>query len=203
MKKIFVLVLLGLVGWNAFGRPEGAEYFYPAGGDSHKYTFRATTGFYVHAQRGSLSSTWGQHATLTHEETITIDGHSYRKMVLRQNTPGSKHRVTYSRLGKDGIYSRRSDDLTSEEYLELPLPPKIGQKWLYQVEGEHIENEIAAIESVEVGGKTYQKCLRVNSWGTVDGMPAYAVTHYAPLVGMVKFASTVGGQELELALSQE
>ncbi|QIF03645.1 hypothetical protein G5S37_19665 [Roseimicrobium sp. ORNL1] len=150
-----------------------------------------------------MSSTFGQHATLTHDETVTIDGHTYRKMVLRHNSPGTKNRVTYSRLGKDGIYSRRSSELTSEEYLELPLPPKIGQKWRYQVGKEHTESEIAAIESVEVAGKTYHKCLRVNSWGTVDGMPAYSVTHYAPWVGMVKFASTVGGQEFELALSQE
>lgn len=200
MKKILVLVLLGLIGWNVFGRPGGAEYFYPSGGDSHKYTFRATTGFYVHAQKGSLSSSWGQHATLAHAGTTLLDGTFYRKMVL---TYGTDSKVTYSRLGKDGVYSRRGTELEAEEYLELPLPPKVGKRWRYQIDNEHIECEIAAIEPVTVAGKTYQRCVRVNSWGTIDGMPAYSVTHYAPWIGMVKFASTVGGEELEIALSKE
>lgn len=202
MKKILILVVLGLVGWNAFGRPEGSEYFCPSGGDSHKYTFRATSGFYKHAQNGLLSSSWGQNATLTHEGTTLLDGSFYRKMVLKCDGPGES-RVTYSRLLKDGIYSRRSTKPGSQEYLELPLPPKVGKRWHHQVENEYLESEIAAIETVEVAGKTYQKCIRVKSWGTIGGMPAYSVTSYAPWVGMVKFASSVGGEELELVLSEE
>jgi hypothetical protein len=202
MKKILVLVILGLVGWNAFGRPEGAEYFCPSGGDGHKYIYRATSGFYKHAQNGLLSSSWGQHATLTHEQTTLLDGRFYRKMVLRCNG-SSESKITYSRLLKDGIYARRSTELGAREYLELPLPPKVGKRWRYEIENEHIESEIAAIESVEAAGKTYQKCIIVKSWGTIGGMPAYSVTSYAPKVGMVRFASTVGGEELELVLSEE
>lgn len=202
MKKLILLAALALVSWNAYNKPAGSEYFHPVGGEVRRYGYQSNSGLMRHAVDGTLSWSNGDNATMRHLETVDLDGIKYAKIRSDCNpkTRGTSELIIYSRLAKDGIYTRRSMKSRAPEYLELPLPPQVGRRWQYRIDNEIMECEIAAIGSMELGGKTYDKCVMVKSWGTVDSLPASGTTWYAPGVGVLKRSSSVAGSSFDIVL---
>jgi hypothetical protein len=190
MKYLLVLLLIALVVWNAYRIPGGEQYLFPKADTSLRYSVVASgPGGKV---QGGL--------TLRNDGTTEIAGKEYQELSFTfDGMPGAKNKTAYSRWTKDGIYTRSNDKAHTAEYLELPLPPKVGHKWRYQMDGEWVDSEIAAIESVTVGDKVHRECVKVVANGVVDGMRGQITTYYSPRGGVVKSTVNVAGITLELA----
>lgn len=204
MKKYLLFAGIAIVGWNTFSKPAGAEYFYPSTFGTNHYDLQRNADHFVSSINGSFSPALANDATLSHTEMALVGWSFYRKIELKiLSARSSISDITYSRLGSDGVYSRKSSDTDSPEYLELALPPKVGHRWRYQAGNDDMECEIAALETMEIAGKTYEKCLKVKCWGTMNGRSAYILKYYAPNIGLVKLSSVVGGVGVEMTLADK
>jgi hypothetical protein len=189
MKYLLALLLIALVVWNAYRIPRGEAYLYPKEDESLRYSV-VVSGPGGEKVEGSL--------TLHNEGVTEIGDKEYQEFHFSfDGKPGLKNKSTYSRWTSDGIYSRNSEKAHESEHLELPLPPKVGHKWRYQVDGEWFDAEIAAIESVTVGDKVHRDCVKVVAKGLVNGIPGQITSYYAPRSGMVKSTMNAAGMTLE------
>jgi hypothetical protein len=194
MKQLLALAAITFVIWNAYRSPGGAEYFYPLNGESQRYTVK------ISGAQGTLQGG----ATIRNSDPVDIDGSEYQTFVFTTDgIPGMEKKTSYSRLAKEGIYSRSSTKVRIPEYMDLPLPPEVGKKWSYVMEGEHMEGEIIAIESLTTPEKTYYKCVKVESKGNVKGSPLQATNYYAPKVGLVKSTVVLPGVTIEMIAKEK
>jgi hypothetical protein len=195
MKKLLALALIALVIWNAYRIPGGSAYFHPASDESQRYSVKMTAGTYLSVEGG---------ATVRNENAVDIDGNEYQKLVINfDGIPGMENQTSYSRLSKEGIFTRTSTKVRIPEYMELPLPPEVGRKWRYEVNGHTAESEIVAIESVATPDKVYHQCVKVHSKGTINGRQAESITYYAPRAGRVKTTLTFSYATVEMTLREE
>lgn len=173
------LVLVVLSGCS--GNPDGAEYFWISTGSRRTYDVKML----IPRTTGIVEGI----AIFRGDGTCEIDGLRYQKEVLTlDGIPGTEPTIYYIRLAKDGIYSRKSNDPTSAENLEIPLPPEIGRKWLYIEDDFRIEMEIVAVEDLDTTEKTYKRCVKVAGDGTKANYRIKMVQYYAPQVGLVKMS---------------
>lgn len=177
------------------GNPDGAEYFWVSNGARRTYDMKLLI---------PLAGVVDGVMIVRADGTSKIDGQTYYKTVTTfDGIPGAQQEVSYARLGSDGIYSRKSDDLTSAETLELPLPPEIGQKWSFSQGDLRMEMEVAAIEDCDTAEKTYQKCVRIVGSGTKAGARIRTTSYYAPRIGPVKMSMEGSGILMELKIRGE
>ncbi|MEZ0275354.1 MAG: hypothetical protein ACAH88_10655 [Roseimicrobium sp.] len=193
MKQLLALAAIAFVIWNAYRSPDSADYLYPLSGESQRYAVK------ISAPQGTLEGG----ATIRNDDLVDIDGTEYQKFVFTTDgIPGMEKKTSYMRAAKDGIYSRSSTKVRIPEYLDLPLPPEVGKKWTYAVEGERMEGEIVAIESLATPDKVYYHCVKVLSKGTLKGSPVQSTSYYAPKVGMVKSTIVVAGATVEMTAKE-
>ena len=194
--NVLVTVLVGVV-VGCSGRPDGAEYSWLSAGARTTYDMKVLT-----------PSTGVIHGTMITRQdgTIAIGGQTYYKSVTTlEGVPGAAEpEVSYQRLGRDGIYSRKSVDASAQDVLDIPLPPEVGRKWSSSHGDLVLENSIVAIEDVDTAEKTYRKCLRVQGNGTKGGGTIQIVSYYAPQIGLIRSSMVLGnGVSIELKRRQE
>jgi hypothetical protein len=193
MRRLLRILVLVLVGTTAgcSGRPPGAEYFWLSPGARITYDMKILAPL-----TGVIQGT----AIFREDGTTTIAGQTYHKSVVTfDGVPGAESETSYERLGKDGIYSRKSVDASGEEVLEIPLPPDVGRNWSYGRDDLKLDNTIAAIEDVDTPEATYRKCLKVVGTGTKGGTSVRTLSYYAPQVGLIKQSMVLGnGVSIEL-----
>jgi hypothetical protein len=192
MRTLLVIALIALVIWNAYRTPS-SEYLYPRDGQSQRYRVKVT------ADQGHIEGG----VTIRNENTVKIDGREYNKYVINfDGIPGSKTVTTYMRAEKDGIYSRRSTDRKEAQFLDLPLPPEVGRKWRYNVNGNVVEKEIVSIETVYTSQKSYEKCVKVVSKGISESGSIESTAYHAPGVGQVKAVMKFPAATVEMTLEE-
>ncbi|RBP40542.1 hypothetical protein DES53_108249 [Roseimicrobium gellanilyticum] len=178
MKKLLALALIAFVIWNAYRVRGGEDYLLPEPGKIYYYTVTLT------AKSGTILET---EASFSNDGLVDIDDKEFYKFVLNvDNIPALNKKVFYSRIAKDGIYSRTSSKVRIPEFMDLPLPPVVGHKWTYEVEGQPYDAEILASESVATPDRSYRGCVKVVARGGPGGQFRESTTYYAPRVGMVK-----------------
>lgn len=177
------------------GNPDGAEYFWASTGARRTYDVKMLI---------PLAGVVEGVMIVREDGTSEIDGQTYYKTVTSfDGIPGAQPEVSWARLGSDGIYSQKSEDPTSPETLEIPLPPEIGKKWSYSQDDLRMEMEVAAVEDFDTAEKTYKRCLRIVGNGTKAGDRVKAVSYYAPRVGLVKMSMEGTGFLMELKIRGE
>lgn len=177
----FAVPLILVVLSSCSGNPEGAEYFWNPNGSRRTYDVKML----IPRTTGILEGI----AIFRGDGTCEINGLRYHKQVLTfDGIPGTEPDIHYVRLARDGIYSRKSNDPTSAENLEVPLPLEIGRKWLYIEDNFRVEYEIVAVEDLDTTEKTYKRCVKVAGNGTKDNHQITTVSYYAPQVGLVKMS---------------
>jgi hypothetical protein len=194
VRAIALIVLITLTVGCA-GRPDGAEYFWVSTGSRRTYDVKMFIPL-AKVVEGTM--------IVREDGKSEIDGQSYYKTVTTfDGIPGAEPEVSYARLARDGIYSRKSKDPTSAETLEIPLPLEIGRKWSYSQDDLRMEMEIAAVEDFDTAEKTYKRCLRITGNGTKAAYRIKAVLYYAPKFGLVKMSMEGSGVLMELKIRGE
>jgi hypothetical protein len=192
MRTLLVIALIALVVWNAYRTPT-SDYLYPKDGQSQRFRVKVT------ANQGHLEGG----VTIHNESTVNIDGREYNKYVINfDGIPGSKTMTAYMRAERDGIYTRHSTDKKEARFLDLPLPPEVGRKWRYNVNGNVVEKEITSIETVETPQKTYDKCVKVVSRGISESGSIESIAYHAPGVGQVKAVMKFPAATVEMTLEE-
>lgn len=192
MRTLLVIALLALVVWNAYRTP-GSDYLHPTNGKSQRFRVK------VMADQGYVEGG----VTIQNESVVQIDGSDYLKYVINfDGIPGARTTTTYMRAEKDGIYSRLSTAKKEARHLDLPLPPEVGRKWRYNVNGNIVEKEIVSIETVETPKKTYRQCVKVVSKGISESGSMESTVYHAPGVGQVKAVLKFPAATVEMTLDE-
>jgi hypothetical protein len=133
------------------------------------------------------------------EGTETINGKVYSKVVtVTSGIPGVPPQVRYERRDKNGLYAIDADDSTKTEYLDAPLPVRVGSTWTTKSAKGEVHYRAEAIEASQLFDRTYEKCLKI-SFSKSD---SEGYTYYAPGVGQVKSVVKSNGVTIELTLDK-
>jgi len=112
--------------------------------------------------------------------------------------PQMKEYTVFRRKSARGVYAIYSGDTEKREILEAALPLTVGQVWKTVIGVQVITSTVEGKESVAVGGKTYENCVKVSyksNDGTVSG------TYYqAPDVGNVTETQNRDGSTYKFTL---
>src|ERR1044072_8612580 len=136
-----------------------------------------------------IPATGGQYparATIHIEGMTLIRGRRYYKYVTSSdfpgapNTPAKQEHVRYYRAEAGGIYFLPDNDLDGVERLGMPLPIRLGERWLSGAVEVTAENA----GTVEAGGHKYENCIKLTY--RQPGIPRTNEDYYAPGVGLVK-----------------
>jgi hypothetical protein len=191
-KLLLIGGIIALVVWNAYREPAKSSYLLPSAGKSVRFAVR------VNLPDGQ--SLYGG-ATVSNEGFTKIGETEYQQFTISYGgIAGMKKNTSFSRQAKDGIHTRSNTNVSTPEYLELPLPPQVGRKWSCEIDGRNMDREIVAIESLVTPGKKYENCVKVMSRGAIDGKATETMSYYAPGVGLVKAAILVPGARVEMTL---
>ena len=134
---------------------------------------------------------------------VTIAGKTYDRFVTTfDRLSGLAPETSYSRLARDGIYSRKTTNPSSRDELEIPFPVQVGRKWIFNQDNLALNMEIAAIEDVDIAGKTYRRCLKLVGKGQRETDPPEVIFYHAPNVGLVRTSMTGPQFVMEMELRE-
>lgn len=106
----------------------------------------------------------------------------------------------YRRKAAKGIYAIHALDKTKQEFLEEALPLTVGATWKTTVFGQVITSTVDANESVKIGDKTYENCMKI-SYKSDDGK--LSGTYWqAPDVGNIQEETNVDGLVFKFTLKK-
>ena len=130
--------------------------------------------------------------------TEKIGDYEYHKTItFYEGFPGMDSTTIYYRLSKDGIYSRENNDPSTREFLEIPFPPMIGNKWSGEFQGVEVDSEITSIEDFVTSKKTYKRSLRITHNGGKNGSEFSMTSYIVPNLGFVKCTVKTKGTVME------
>jgi hypothetical protein len=190
--SVVFVALFGGVGHSQ----QGNEYFAVTSGMRTVYDVKALS--IVGVLEGNM--------IVREDGTQEIGNHTYHKIVTTTSGLFEKEdpKISYIRLGADGIYSRRSMDPSLPEAMDLPLPPEIGKKWTYtNEEGNQVAMEIAGVLDFDTVANTFERCLKIISKESVDQKEQVAIAYIAPRVGLARMATTLEGVSFEMTIRDE
>jgi hypothetical protein len=111
--------------------------------------------------------------------------------------PNMKEMTMYRRKTARGVYAINALDKEQREIMEAALPLTVGQSWKTIAFTSVIVSTVESKESVTVGDKTYDNCVKVN-YKTENGPSG---TYYqAPDVGNVLETTTIDGAVFKFSL---
>jgi hypothetical protein len=116
-----------------------------------------------------------------------------------ENVPKIKDFTTYRRKTARGVFAINAADPEKRECLESVLPLTVGQSWKTIVGMMPITSTVEGKESVTVGGRTYDNCIKVS---TKTGVGPNSVYYQAPDVGNVLETTTIDGIAFKFSLSK-
>ncbi len=114
--------------------------------------------------------------------------------------PAMKDFTMYRRKSARGVFSIAALDKDKQEHLEAVLPLTVGQSWKTLVFGRTILSTVEARETVKIGEKTYEDCMKT-SYLSGDGK--LSGTYYqAPDVGNVQEETKSEGSVYKFTLKK-
>ena len=171
----------------------GEQYFWSSRpvGSQNLYAIQYTTLGGV--QKGKMVS--------RREDDETINGARYVKTVsIYSGIPGAEPDISYSRMTGKGIYCLSSKHRDQPEYLKVPFPVTVGTTWTTISPEGATDHKAESIETVYLFDRTYDKCLKLSSTGTTDGIHFDATDYIAPGIGSVKSVMRFGSVTIEFDL---
>jgi hypothetical protein len=133
--------------------------------------------------------------------TDKIEGYTY--FIVTTSFTGiekMKEFTMYRRKSSKGVFAISALDKTKQEHLEEALPLSVGASWKTIVSGQLIVSTVEAKESLKIGDKTYDNCMKI-SYQSADGK--LAGTYWqAPDVGNVQEETKVDGQIFKFTLTK-
>jgi hypothetical protein len=176
--KVYILALCHVLAFTgACGQSNRGNYFPLA--DGSKWTYS-----------GSFSSGDGKpqvvHANAHVEGKTLIHGKEYFKYVITAefsgltNAPRLSEDVRYYRVEGDGIHFLSGKNPDGPERLEIPIPIRIGVKWLSGT----VEAWAERAGTIKAGAREYSNCMKI-TYKTAGGVRS---TEYylAPGVGVIR-----------------
>jgi hypothetical protein len=119
--------------------------------------------------------------TVSVKRIVRADGFSYHELesvygegiTLMQGTW-----VRYRRIDDNGIHVRFKT-LDAAESVYLPLPPKVGRKWTMKGRRSEWSMQIKSVETVEIDGASYDRCLRVEGVRKTKNIGTTEITRFS------------------------
>jgi len=152
-----------------------------------------------------VSAVAGQpvHGTAVREVTGTEKIGPYTYFVVRTTFSAvlkMNDSTMYRRKSARGVYAIDALDKTRQEHLEAVLPLTVGQTWKTTIGGQTFISTVESKESVKIGDKTYQDCIKV-SYNSSDGGLSGRF-YQAPDVGNVQETTAVAGTLYKFTLTK-
>jgi len=133
--------------------------------------------------------------------TDKVEGHTY--FIVTTSFTGieqMKEFTMYRRKSANGIYAFSALDKTKQEHLEEATPLSVGATWKTNVFGQLIVSTVEAKESLKIGDKTYDDCMKI-SYKSDNGK--LSGTYWqAPDVGNVQEETKVDGLTYKFTLKK-
>ena len=192
---ILVLALSALVSLACAPSPLPAMEYFPGDEDS-RWEFE------VHLVAGELEMEGV--ASIYGDGVQVVDGKSYTRVVMDLGGvpifEATEPSVILSRVSDEGIYARLNE--RAREFLDTPFPVTLGESWRVDDDDLVYLGEYAALETVMVGGRTYEDCLKVLSSMAAQGQALHQTSHLAPGIGPVRIEMEFpNGVTLDLRLT--
>jgi hypothetical protein len=128
----------------------------------------------------------------------TIHGKEYfREVTEISGIPGAKSLIQYRRWDQHGIYVIDGVDQTQTDYLETPLPVKVGDSWTVKSTRGEVEYHAEKIETIQLPGRKYENCLKLS----YQDQAGSGCSYYAPGIGQVAGVLQRQGVTVEMALN--
>ncbi|MEP6670942.1 MAG: hypothetical protein ABJF10_17415 [Chthoniobacter sp.] len=143
------------------------------------------------------------HGTAVREITGTEKVNNYTYFVVLTSftgLPTMKDFTMYRRKSARGVYSFAAIDKDKLEHLEVVLPMTVGQSWKTLIFGRTILSTVEAKETVKIGDKTYENCMKTSYQADDKSMSG---TYYqAPDVGNVQEETKSGDVVFKFTLKK-
>lgn len=136
---------------------------------------------------------------------VNFEGVDYVEYVIEnKGLPGSSPKTVFYRVDEKGVWKKESK--TADAVCEIPFPLQLEKGWSLNSKTVMNFGVATKFEDIEVAGKTYKGCLRIEYQITLlNGKIASKATqieHRAKGIGMVKSVIDYrGGNRLSLELS--
>ena len=135
----------------------------------------------------NLQSLTGTVHTIT-EASVSKDGKEYfRQRLWSEGLPKKIELRMLLRKSEDGVYSLDEDHNATTEQTELTLPLRVGATWKRTMQGKHMTDTVIGMETVEISGKIYAKCWRIQTISLGETEDVW----FAPNVGLIKAEVTL------------
>ena len=155
----------------------GSDYFPMDQASKWEYTEYITTAYRTN-QSTSVHHIEGR------EE---VNGTIYDRLVDESDAAETlEPNVVYFRKTKDGIFLIDDADDDRNEYLYLPFPLDVGDRWTTKTVQGEVTYRVEACEDVALASVTYEDCLKVAFDGTQGSIPFSGYVYYAKGVGLVR-----------------
>lgn len=106
------------------------------------------------------------------EGTKNIGGKEYfRVLMVIKGMPGWEPEVVYQRMAEDGLHEVRYVDGKPVEYLQLPVPLKVGRTWQTDMSKINVSCTVDAREPAILPEKTYEDAYKVSCAGNRSPLP--------------------------------
>jgi len=193
MKKVSILPLILAIPLAGCAQTKN---FFPENkvGTTQEYSIEVQSPFSGN-QTGKVTT------RLVGEETINNKKY-YRIVTAFSGMPGLDQQVGYERWAADGVYAIDGQHKATPEYLDFPQPVGIGKKWISNDPDGKKEEEAVSLETVLIGDKTYDGCLKVSYKQQTPNGIMEGTEYYAPGVGLVKSVAHGGGTNITMTLQK-
>jgi len=190
MRLRTVLVVSILTFMSACAKP-GQEYFpiLPVGSQM-KYA----------VELGRLK---GEMVIRTESKQIINGKQYYKEVAVYSGIPGLEPEVVYERLGSDGIYALSGSHMDKPEYLDTPLPLRVGAAWRADNPEGPEDYKAESIETLELFDRAYERCMKISFSLSRGSVTLTGVSYYAPHVGLAKTSWNAGVATFEMQLESE
>jgi hypothetical protein len=133
-----------------------------------------------------------------------IGGKDYfRVLMVIKGMPGWEPEVIYQRMADDGLHEVRYVDGKPVEYLQLPVPLKVGRTWQTDMAKINVSCRVDAHEPAILPEKTYEDAYKVSCAGSRGPLYFKNYTYWVEGVGTVKLVQEAGAVKIEMRLREE
>jgi hypothetical protein len=196
MKKIFYVVVVGLLILPACSKPQQGEEYFPqiSKGSQWEYLvkFIAPSG---KVMDGRLS--------VSIEGKDDINGKKYFKQVsLISGLPGAKPQIGYSRRTEQGIFRIEGTSKDTQEYLATPFPLTVGNSWTVKSQDGQILYLAESISGIKIMNREYTNSLKISFNGEKKGQHIEGYSYFAANVGEIMTNMKVGDVIIQYILDK-
>ncbi|MDF1661052.1 MAG: hypothetical protein P1V97_04740 [Planctomycetota bacterium] len=144
---------------------------------------------HFNAQFSRKNSSQDFNTSIKLQSIVRLGEHDYVEYVIgNSGLPKSKFKTVYYRSDDSGVWKKESRE--GADLYEMPFPIKMNERWTSSTTKAMNYGIAKTFEDVDIGGKTYKDCLRIEYQITlINGKLASRATqveHRAPGIGMIR-----------------